>query len=177
MLEVPNSHRPGVAGHGDHADPPALIIGQFRTDPARFALIGPRGEVRLRPLPFRFLLYLALHAPRIVPASELFDCVWGDEVVSDWALAAVLRDLRRTLGDDARRPRYIRTRRRLGYQLVASVGSAGSPTVSVLEGIDAALEALAECSEQDEVCGLLTAARASLVEAHHLDRAASDHPG
>ena len=45
-------------------------------------------------------------------------CVWTDVIVSDSALSQAVRTLRRTLGDDSREPRFIRTVARHGYRFV-----------------------------------------------------------
>jgi hypothetical protein len=50
---------------------------------------------------------------------DIFDKVWTDVVVSDSALSQAIRTLRRTLGDDSREPRFIRTVSRHGYQFIA----------------------------------------------------------
>jgi DNA-binding winged helix-turn-helix (wHTH) protein len=44
--------------------------------------------------------------------------VWSDVVVSDSALSQAIRTIRRTLGDDPREPRFIRTVSRHGYRFV-----------------------------------------------------------
>ena len=53
-----------------------------------------------------------------VSKQAIFDEVWSDVVVSDGALSQAVRTLRRTLGDDSREPRFIRTVSRHGYQFV-----------------------------------------------------------
>jgi len=45
--------------------------------------------------------------------------VWGGTIVSDDALTSCIQELRRALADDAKRPRYIETRHRRGYQFIA----------------------------------------------------------
>src|SRR6185503_17629397 len=49
---------------------------------------------------------------------DIFDRVWSDVVVSDSALSQAIRTIRRTLGDDSREPRFIRTVSRHGYRFV-----------------------------------------------------------
>src|SRR6185295_1503357 len=53
-----------------------------------------------------------------VSKQAIFDEVWSDVAVSDGALSQAVRTLRRTLGDDSREPRFIRTVSRHGYQFV-----------------------------------------------------------
>jgi DNA-binding winged helix-turn-helix (wHTH) protein len=53
-----------------------------------------------------------------VHRREIFDRVWSDVVVSDSALSQAIRTLRRTLNEDPREPRFIRTVSRYGYRFV-----------------------------------------------------------
>jgi hypothetical protein len=53
-----------------------------------------------------------------VHRRDIFDGVWNDVVVSDSALSQAIRTIRRTLGDDSREPRFIRTVSRHGYRFV-----------------------------------------------------------
>ena len=53
-----------------------------------------------------------------VQRREIFDRVWAGVTVSESALSQAVRTLRRTLDDDPREPRFIRTVSRHGYQFV-----------------------------------------------------------
>ena len=53
-----------------------------------------------------------------VHRQEIFERVWTDAVVSESALSQAVRTIRRTLGDDSREPRFIRTVSRHGYRFV-----------------------------------------------------------
>ncbi len=94
----------------------------------RFAefVLSPRQRVLWRhgiPVPlipkyFDLLLLLVARRHDAVSKRAIFDEVWRDVVVSDGALSQAVRTLRRTLGDDSREPRFIRTVSRHGYQFV-----------------------------------------------------------
>ena len=75
-------------------------------------------EQPLIPRYFDLLVFLIERRHEAVPRQQIFDRVWGDVIVSDSALSQAIRTLRRTLGDDSREPRYIRTVSRHGYQFV-----------------------------------------------------------
>jgi DNA-binding winged helix-turn-helix (wHTH) protein len=62
------------------------------------------------------LIFLIERRHDAVHRREIFDRVWSDVIVSDSALSQAIRTLRRTLGDDPREPRFIRTVSRHGYQ-------------------------------------------------------------
>ena len=65
-------------------------------------------------------MLLVERRPEAVHRREIFDAVWSDVVVSDSALTQAVRTLRRTLGDDPREPRFIRTVSRHGYRFVGA---------------------------------------------------------
>jgi len=64
------------------------------------------------------LIFLVERRRDAVHRREIFDRVWSDVIVSDSALSQAIRTLRRTLGDDPREPRFIRTVSRHGYQFM-----------------------------------------------------------
>lgn len=53
--------------------------------------------------------------------DNLYDHIWKDEIVTEGAIAQAIRFLRRSLEDDARAPRYIRTVSKHGYEWIAAV--------------------------------------------------------
>ena len=72
----------------------------------------------LIPRYFDLLLLLIERRNEAVHRREIFERVWTDATVSDSALSQAVRTLRRTLGDDSREPRFIRTVSRHGYRFV-----------------------------------------------------------
>lgn len=74
--------------------------------------------VALIPKYLDLLLLLIVRRHEAVSKQAIFDEVWSDVAVSDGALSQAIRTLRRTLGDDSREPRFIRTVSRHGYQFV-----------------------------------------------------------
>src|SRR5665213_3696956 len=103
--------------------PPAkLRIGDWCVDPAA-GQISRQGEtVRLEARTLRLLLDLAEHAGQVISIDELLDRVWAGVIVTPDSVYQAVAALRRLLGDDPRRPRYIATVPRLGYRMVAKVG-------------------------------------------------------
>ena len=77
--------------------------------------------IPLRPKTFEVLVYLARNAQRLVTKQELLENIWTDTVVSDELLRGYIRELRETLGDDARKPRYIETVPARGYRFLLGV--------------------------------------------------------
>src|SRR5436309_4740040 len=75
-------------------------------------------ERPLIPRYFDLLVFLIERRHEAVHRRDIFDGVWDDVVVSDSALSQAIRTIRRTLGDDSREPRFIRTVSRHGYRFV-----------------------------------------------------------
>lgn len=100
-------------------------LGPWEVDPAarRLARRSSRGAevVRLEPRVMDLLAALAARAGEVVSREELLDTVWEGAFVTDEALTTAVYQLRRALGDDARRARFVETVSKGGYRLVAPV--------------------------------------------------------
>jgi DNA-binding winged helix-turn-helix (wHTH) protein len=98
---------------------PRFRFGPFVVSPAHRTLRREWNDVPLIPRYFDLLVLLLSERHRVVGRQEIFDRVWTDVVVSDGALSQAIRTIRRSLGDDPRAPRFIRTVSRHGYQFVS----------------------------------------------------------
>jgi len=99
-------------------DVPRYRFGDFILSPRRRMLVEGGRERPLIPRYFDLLVFLIEHRHEAVPRQEIFDRVWTDVIVSDSALSQAIRTIRRTLRDDSREPRFIRTVSRHGYRFV-----------------------------------------------------------
>jgi DNA-binding winged helix-turn-helix (wHTH) protein len=90
----------------------------FTLSPQRRILARDGREVPLIPRYFDLLVLLIERRHEAVHRREIFERVWTDATVSDSALSQAIRTLRRTLDDDSREPRFIRTVSRHGYRFV-----------------------------------------------------------
>lgn len=70
-------------------------------------------------LSWRLLECLLAHGNAVVDFDTLADQVWAPAVVGEDAISQRVKLLRQALGDDSRRPRYVRSVRGRGYQLCA----------------------------------------------------------
>jgi DNA-binding winged helix-turn-helix (wHTH) protein/tetratricopeptide (TPR) repeat protein len=68
-------------------------------------------------LSFQLLRHLLEQGDRVVGFDELIQRVWAPAVVSEETVTQRVKLLRQALGDDGRRPRYLRSVRGQGYQL------------------------------------------------------------
>jgi DNA-binding winged helix-turn-helix (wHTH) protein len=95
---------------------PRYHFDEFILSPRRRLLVRGGRELPLIPRYFDLLVFLVERRHEAVHRREIFDRVWNDVVVSDSALSQAIRTIRRTLGDDSREPRFIRTVSRHGYR-------------------------------------------------------------
>lgn len=95
---------------------------RFRFEPHTSRLWADDAEIKVTPKAAAVLALLLGRAGQPVSKEELFASVWRNTVVSDDALSTCIQELRKALGDDAKQPRYIETRHRLGYRFI------GTPT-------------------------------------------------
>ena len=103
------------------ADPAGAV--RFRLDgwtvePDTHRLRRDDGRIEpLEPRVMALLVELAATPGEVRERASLLDAVWPDVAVSDESLTVAVSELRRALGDDSRRPRYVETIRKRGYRL------------------------------------------------------------
>ena len=75
--------------------------------------------VRLTPLEYAILLYLADSRGKVVAVEDLFRAVWKEEFLpsSNNTVMVHIRHLREKLGDDAQNPRFIKNIWGVGYTI------------------------------------------------------------
>lgn len=96
-------------------------FGVFAVDTDQRVLLREGKPVPLAPKVFETLLMLVENSGRIVSKDELMNRLWPDTFVEDANLTFNIQQLRRTLGDNARRPIYVETIARRGYRFIAAV--------------------------------------------------------
>jgi len=93
----------------------------FMLDPIERRLKHGDEEIYLPPKTFETLLFLVERHGHLVKKSDLLDSLWADSFVTENVLTQRIKELREVLGDDAYKPRYIKTVQRLGYRFIADV--------------------------------------------------------
>ena len=119
-----------------------LAFGSHRFELRTGRLWSGNQELRLTPKASAVLTVLVTRAGQPVTKQDLFETVWTGTAVGDDALTSCIQELRRALGDDAKRPRFIETRHRRGYRFVAplsetpagpeSSGAGPAPDISAI---------------------------------------------
>ena len=96
-----------------------LNFSSLTLDLDRLCLLGPAGQIRLRPKSFEVLRYLAEHAGQTVSKDELIAAIWPDVTVTEELLTRCISDVRLAIGDHAQR--VIKTLPKRGYLLEGPV--------------------------------------------------------
>jgi DNA-binding winged helix-turn-helix (wHTH) protein len=96
-----------------------LCFGEFTLDRATRQLLHAGAERHLEPKAFELLDLLVGRRPDAVAKSEIRDRLWPKTFVSESNLTDLVAQLRHALGDNPRRPRFIRTVHGFGYAFSA----------------------------------------------------------
>src|SRR5262245_56908790 len=96
-------------------------FGEFTLDAAPKVLLSQGKPLLLAPKVLETLLTLVQNSGRIVEKQELMTRLWPETFVEESNLTYSIVQLRKTLSDDARRPRYIETVPKRGYRFIADV--------------------------------------------------------
>jgi len=96
-------------------------FGDFTVDTDQKILLRNGAPLPVTPKVFDTLLILIENSGRIVEKQKLMDQLWPDSFVEESNLTFNIQQLRKSLGDDARHPRYIETVARRGYRFIAPV--------------------------------------------------------
>ena len=138
-----------------------LIFSSLTLDLERLCLLGPAGQIKLRPKSFEVLRYLAEHAGQTVAKDELIAAIWPDVTVTEESLTRCISDIRLAIGDQAQR--MIKTLPKRGYLLEGPVSHEGKaagpsarlpadlPSIAVLAFVN-----LSQDSSQDYFCEGIT---------------------
>jgi Tol biopolymer transport system component/DNA-binding winged helix-turn-helix (wHTH) protein len=96
-------------------------FGQFTVDTDQKVLLRSGKPLPVTPKVFDTLLILVQSPQRIVEKEDLMTKLWPDTFVEDANLTFNIQQLRKCLGDNARKPLYIETVPRRGYRFIAKV--------------------------------------------------------
>lgn len=98
---------------------PVIRFGALEIDILHRRVRVDGNDLRVTPLELSLLYLLATNAGRVLSRDEILDHLWGDEYVAESNVVdRLVRNVRRKLRDDWRRPRYIATVPGKGYRFV-----------------------------------------------------------
>src|SRR5262249_2810638 len=107
-----------------------LFFGEFKFDPLNQCVWRRGVSLDLTPKSYALLDYLLTNRGRLVTKEELLEHVWPNSYVTDAVLKVCVREIRKTLDDDATTPRFIETVHRRGYRFIAPIQESQKPPVA-----------------------------------------------
>lgn len=103
----------------DFTNPPQFWIGDLLVVPGRNMVVRDREEIPLQPRMMAALILLAEQAGKVISCERLLITIWGTDVYGGNLVQKAISSLRKSIGDPARKPRYIETLPGIGYRLIA----------------------------------------------------------
>ena len=97
------------------------LLGEFELDADKYLLMNNNSSVHLPELPFQVLLYLVDNRERYVSRQELLEKFWQGSDAYEETLTRCISTIRTQLNDPVNAPRYIETRKKVGYRYVGPV--------------------------------------------------------
>src|SRR6266850_4896137 len=96
-----------------------IRFGDYTLDTDSRQLWRSGSTIHLSPKAFDLLKLLVERRPGAISKSELHERIWPGTFVSDDSLSRLIVEVREATGDDARRPRFVRTLHGFGYAFSA----------------------------------------------------------
>src|SRR5215471_14877924 len=94
------------------------LLGEFELDCDKYLLKHHNQNVHLTELPFQVLLYLVEHRERYVSRNELLEKFWQGSDAYEETLTKCISTIRTQFNDPAHAPRFIETRKKVGYRYI-----------------------------------------------------------
>jgi phosphate regulon transcriptional regulator PhoB len=93
-----------------------ITLGNLRIDRERYVVLKNKIPLNLSSTEFKLLLYLVERRGRVFSRDQLLDAIWQNETfVEPRTVDVHVRRLRTQIEDDPSNPKYIKTRRGVGY--------------------------------------------------------------
>lgn len=124
-------------------------FGDFTIDADQKVLLRQGKPLSLAPKVLDTLLTLVQNSGRIIEKAELMTRLWPDTFVEESNLTYTIVQLRKSLGDDARQPRYIATIPKRGYRFIGEVEE-------VINDVETGIHGLEEQQRHEPQPGLIT---------------------
>ncbi len=98
-----------------------FLLDEWLVEPDLNRLSRPGRVVQIEPKVMDVLACLAAHPGEVCSKEKLMQNVWAGTHVSDEVLTYTISELRKALGDSAKKPTFIATIAKRGYRLIAPV--------------------------------------------------------
>ena len=104
-----------------------IIFIPFCLDLADERLYRGKESIHLHPKAFAVLRCLTEHSGTLVAKPKLMEAVWPGLFVTEAVLTESIREIRKALGDDPKKPQFIETVHRRGYRFIGLVNAGVQP--------------------------------------------------
>src|SRR5687768_5800520 len=105
---------------------------RFTFDSEERKLLDGAQPVHIGPKAFQLLENLIRHAPRVLDKRDLCEQIWPETFVNETSLAGLVNEVRDALGDEARKPRFIRTVHGVGYSFCAELETGAQQAAAIV---------------------------------------------
>ncbi len=95
-----------------------FILGDWKVDPLHNILIDQTSTSKIEKRLIRVLVVIANNSPEVVTKEHLLEKVWQGKIVSDETISVAISKLRKALGCNAKKPKYIETITGVGFRLL-----------------------------------------------------------
>jgi DNA-binding winged helix-turn-helix (wHTH) protein len=102
-----------------------VAFGEFALDTDTRELLRRGQPAHLSPKAYQLLAILVKDRPKALSKAELQRRLWPDAFVVEANVGNLVGEIREALGDDPRRPRYVRTVHGFGYAFKGAAAQAG----------------------------------------------------
>lgn len=106
----------------------SIRFGAFTLDLSSRQLLKGDEVLHLSPKGFQLLTLLIERRPTAVAKSDLQEAIWPATFVTESNLATLIAELRTALGDDPRKPQFIRTLYGFGYAFSGQASEVDAPS-------------------------------------------------
>lgn len=94
------------------------VLGEFELEPEKYLLKHHNAHIHVPELPFQVLLYLVEQRDRYVSRQELLEHFWAGSESYEETLTKCISMIRTQLNDPPTSPRFIETRKKVGYRYI-----------------------------------------------------------
>ena len=109
------------------------LLGEFELDADRYLLKNHNKQLHLAELPFQVLLFLVDNRDRYVSRQELLERFWSGSDSYEETLTKCISTIRTQLNDPPTAPRFIETRKKVGYRYIGPCDGAVAGSLSTTD--------------------------------------------
>jgi TolB-like protein/DNA-binding winged helix-turn-helix (wHTH) protein len=149
------------------------ILGEFELDSDKHLLKHDHEHVHLPELPFRVLLYLVENRARYVSRQELLERFWSGSDAYEETLTKCVSTIRTHLNDPPAQPRYIETRKKVGYRYIGPFSAPAAASRAAAVGHEEPRGIVPEEDEETADLGIIEGDASKLLPARFRFRTSS----